>query len=283
MNALTLQLIDSGLAAHAEAVASLALPAVQLLASDAEVDAAAVGVSRLGGVPDAPRKFEWPVWRDLPLAFLGQVALAGAAELVPDVLPPSGMLSFFYHPEQTVWGFDPGDRGSSRVYWFPDVGDLAPAQVPKALPEHGRFQPMAITLRLSRSLPPYQALDVCALRLSGEEEDAYFAFWEEWQGLYGAAPQHQLLGHPSPIQDEMQLECQLVSGGINCGSPVGYHDPRCAELEPGARDWRLLAQFDSDDRVGMMWGDVGMLYFWIRESDLAERRFDQAWMILQCS
>ena len=32
----------------------------------------------------------------------------------------------------------------------------------------------------------------------------------------------------------------------------------------------------------MMWGDMGCLYFWIRESDLAAQRFDDAWMILQC-
>jgi uncharacterized protein YwqG len=223
------------------------------------------------------------VWRGAPLAFIGQVALSGVAPLVPGVLPSEGLLSFFYHPEQGAWGFDPGDRGSARVYWFPDVRELRPGSLPEALPEHGRFRPVALAARASVSLPPYQALDVQALRLSAEEDDTYFAFWEEWHARDGSGPQHQLLGHPSPVQDEMQLECQLVAGGINCGGPEGYHDPRRAELEPGAREWRLLAQFDSDDAAGMMWGDVGMLYFWIREPDLAARRFDQAWMILQCS
>jgi len=33
----------------------------------------------------------------------------------------------------------------------------------------------------------------------------------------------------------------------------------------------------------MMWGDMGMLYFWIRAEDLAARRFERVWMILQCS
>lgn len=264
-------------------LASLALPAVQLRASDARAGETVVGASRLGGIPDAPRGFEWPVWRDRPLAFIGQVSLAEAAVLVRDALPSSGLLSFFYDAEQTAWGFDPEDRGSSRVYWFPDVQDLRPAQLPGSLPEHGSFQPVPLTSRASLSLPPYQALEVQALRLSAEEEDAYFAFWEEWQDRHGAGPQHQVLGHPSPIQDEMQLECQLVSGGIYCGDPAGYKDPRRAELEPGALGWRLLAQFDSDDTAGMMWGDVGMLYFWIRELDLAARRFDRGWMILQCS
>jgi uncharacterized protein YwqG len=33
----------------------------------------------------------------------------------------------------------------------------------------------------------------------------------------------------------------------------------------------------------MMWGDCGMVYYWIREQDLRERAFDRAWAILQCS
>ncbi len=35
-------------------------------------------------------------------------------------------------------------------------------------------------------------------------------------------------------------------------------------------------QIDSDDRNGMLWGDSGMLYVWIRRDDLRTRRFDRA-------
>jgi uncharacterized protein YwqG len=80
----------------------------------------------------------------------------------------------------------------------------------------------------------------------------------------------------------MELECQLVTNGLYTGNPSGYQDPRRKTLEAGAIDWTLLLQIDSDDRVGMMWGDVGMLYFWIRRQDLASRKFDKVWTILQC-
>ncbi|MDS3859540.1 DUF1963 domain-containing protein [Thermosynechococcaceae cyanobacterium BACA0444] len=52
---------------------------------------------------------------------------------------------------------------------------------------------------------------------------------------------------------------------------------------PGATEWQLLFQLDSDDNATMMWGDMGRLYFWCRESDIQAQNFDQAWMILQCS
>jgi uncharacterized protein YwqG len=32
----------------------------------------------------------------------------------------------------------------------------------------------------------------------------------------------------------------------------------------------------------MMWGDSGRLYWWIREADLAEGRWDATWLVLQC-
>ncbi|MBN2825133.1 MAG: DUF1963 domain-containing protein, partial [Campylobacterales bacterium] len=30
------------------------------------------------------------------------------------------------------------------------------------------------------------------------------------------------------------------------------------------------------------WGDLGLLYFWVRESDLKSLDFRKSWMILQC-
>ena len=53
--------------------------------------------------------------------------------------------------------------------------------------------------------------------------------------------------------------------------------------DPGlAKPWRLLLQLDSCEDLGMMWGDMGLVYFWIRQEDLQARRFDRTWVILQC-
>jgi uncharacterized protein YwqG len=91
---------------------------------------------------------------------------------------------------------------------------------------------------------------------------------------------HRFLGYSANIQGDMQREAQLVSSGIYCGAPSD--DPRIPELEQAADDWLLLLQLDSEDAPGIMWGDTGMLYFWIRKTDLAARRFDCVWMTLQC-
>src|SRR5262245_21650854 len=100
-------------------------------------------------------------------------------------------------------------------------------------------------------------------------------------------PHHQLLGHPKEIQGEMQTECQFASNGYYCGGASRFQNPPL-ELLNGTKDWRLLFQLDTDDDIqsgkpGIMWGDCGRLYFWIRHQDLAMGRFEDTWMVLQCS
>ena len=38
----------------------------------------------------------------------------------------------------------------------------------------------------------------------------------------------------------------------------------------------------SDHRLGTMWGDGGLVYYWLSEPDLRTRRFGESWTILQC-
>lgn len=123
-----------------------------------------------------------------------------------------------------------------------------------------------------------------------DQEEALELTDAEIEGLDGLAerefdglPCHQIAGCASPVQnDTMELECQLASHGIYCGDS-GYLDhPRTEELAKTAGDWKLLLQLDSDDDLGIMWGDGGMLYFWVREQEARAGDFSNVWLILQC-
>jgi len=78
------------------------------------------------------------------------------------------------------------------------------------------------------------------------------------------------------------LECQLASSGIYVGDSKGYQSEAAQRIKTGAAEWRLLLQIDSDERSKMMWGDVGRIYYWIRNSDLREGLWDRVWLVLQC-
>ena len=92
-----------------------------------------------------------------------------------------------------------------------------------------------------------------------------------------------MFGHPDAIPGCMQRMSQFISNGAVLPEDVYsyYEHPRAAELIPGAYDWMLLLQIDSAKGFAC-WGDWGSLYFWIKRSDLAARRFEKTWFFLQC-
>lgn len=240
-----------------------------------------LGETKIGGKPDVPDDFMWPKGNSGYLSFIAQINLEKASNYdLEKVLPSKGFLYFFYDSKQETWGFDPKDVGSWQVIFYEgEVSELKRIDFPKDLPEEGRFSACKVDMKSEKSYPAWESIYIDELNLSEEEQDAYFDFRE---GKIEDSLINKILGHPDQIQSDMQLECQLVSNGLYCGDASGYSDPRRKELEKGVKEWRLLLQIDSDENAGMMWGDVGRIYFWIRADDLANKRFDKVWMILQC-
>jgi uncharacterized protein YwqG len=245
------------------------------------------GRSKLGGRPLLPANFVWPRSKKRALDYLLQVDLAELARFAPSgVLPSSGLLTFFYDLENQPWGYDPAELDGFRVE-FVEGNSLLPHELPSmvnALREHNLLFHQAMTLPQFGSRV-YDELNRES-GMSNDDADRYFDFLVAYESRYypagGVCHAHRLLGHSANIQGDMQLEAQLVTNGLYCGDPSGYHDPRAKELESGADDWILLLQLDSDDDADLMWGDAGMLYYWIRSTDLAALRFDRTWMTLQC-
>ena len=255
-------------------VATLAAPLVRPAVH--VVNGPGDGGSHLGGVPSLPAGVAWPSRDGTPLTFLACLDLSSLHAALPiPWLPAAGRLLFFYDVQQQPWGFDPKDRGSFAVLLAdgPGQATVAPATV-LLLPRHpAAFQKID-------TYPSWERPEVSALDLTEQESERLM---EMGDAAFGEVPHHLVGGFPDPIQgDDMELQCQLVSHGLYCGDSSGYTDPKAAPLRDGATDWRLLLQLDTDDALGVMWGDGGMLYFWIREQDARAARFDQAWAVLQC-
>ena len=274
---------------------SLVRPSIRLTTQRVPCAQIELGASRIGATPDVPPGWEWPRWmpskqrdnkfgepwrpdKPAPLGFIAQIDLSTLPQ-VDDMLPSSGWLYFFYDRYCEPWGFDPVDRGCCRVaYANSKRASLSRVQPPSdADPQH-MASPSLVTAWPELTLPD---------KLAGIEygTPTYEAYRQLCDDLTSAdmVTSHRLLGHPQLIQNPMEVECQLASNGVYCGGPEGYQGAEAKILEAGAKDWRLLLQIDTDeDGPGWMWGDVGRIYFWIKQQDLAARRFDHVWLILQC-
>ena len=253
-----------------------------VLDSNDNSDAQQLGASRIGGAPDLPNDIKWPKAEGKSLSFIAQINLHDITTVwVNSPLPKTGVLYFFYDAEQSVWGFDPKDKEKWAVIHTNETTEqLQEVVFPVDLPNEARFESKAVTPVIKDNYPDYEQLDIKSLGLSQNDDDVIFeifnAYYEEGE------LEHKLLGYPRQIQGDMQLEVQLASHGLCCGDASGYNDPRAEKLKDGADQWQLLLQIDSDDDSKMMWGDSGMLYYWIKEQDLKEDKFENSWLILQC-
>lgn len=256
---------------------SLAAPALHLVESTDKTV-----FSKIGGLPNLPAGVEWPSNNGMAMAFLCQISMA---ELPPDAplrqALPEGYLYFFYDSEQGTWGYDPADLGSWKVVYSPVPPPHAVRDAPGSFDADEIYCEKPIAFKPILSLPSEERLE--AIPGIEPSEALYEELDELRQSIYAGQPHHQIGGYPDVIQgDIMELKCELVSNGLFCGDASGYSDPRAAALAAGAAEWQLLLQLDTDDETGFMWGDCGLLYFWIRQSDLAKRDFDKCWVILQC-
>ena len=256
----------------------LAKDSIRLYTKIAGENDISMGTSRIGGVPDMPADFKWPERLEVPQSFIAQLNLE---EVHPydthGVLPSRGMLWFFYDAKQETYGEDPADRGGWNVMYSKDYSGLQRIAAPSKLPAESQFKACSVSFASEVTLSQSPKLDVPDFDWTDDEVKKYetllstFPTPEDHGALH-----HQLLGNPQTIQDDMRLECQLVSNGV-----TDMNDPRANELSKGAKEWQLLLQIDTDENIGMRWGNTGMIYYWLRASDLQKSSFDDAWLVLQ--
>jgi uncharacterized protein YwqG len=183
------------------------------------------------------------------------------------VLPHEGLLSFFYDAQEQPWGYDPADAGGARVLHDPASARFSRRTYPREIAAkvlHTYHPPELFQTKRLEFYEiltfPYHDLHHAAngwqdhgvpstVRFAvepGEVERAK-ALYEP--GIGNCA--HQIFGYPTEIQNPMELECQLVTHGVNTGN---YYPPEAVmRWGAGAAAWRLLLQIDSAD--DMMWGD----------------------------
>jgi uncharacterized protein YwqG len=275
------------LAAVWDGIVALARPSARLLPNSD--GASRIGMTRLGGEPDAGDDFGWPRTPERsgaePLGFLGQVELAAVQSVCPSpLLPGSGTLLFFYDLRMPG-GFDPANRGHWSVIHVD--GELQRVQPPPDLPvdperypETGRFEEARMELRGELTLPPVDSTEIERLGLDRRGWRAYLALLTELDHVRGQI-MNRCLGWPEPIQGDPVSETQLAFNGIYAGTGEAYQREESKRLLAERGAWRQLVQIDSEDAAGMMWGDGGRVHFMMRESDLVARAWNQAWLSIK--
>jgi uncharacterized protein YwqG len=270
------------LSAYTSFVDQLAQPSLLLTAMPTDDRAIPLGASRLGGLPDLPLEQAWPQLNSAPMSFLGQICLADTHGLDGGAaLPATGLLSFFYDATQQTFGSNPHDRAGLSVLYFSDTAVARLNHVaawPAGLPARAQFKPAAVMFSPVMTYAQDLQAEFPSKQIAPQDQQRFEDALAQLSSAPGTTPRHRLLGHPDTIQDDMRQQVEFAANGLADPSA----DPAKAKaLALTANQWRLLLQIDSDNRLGMRWASSGMLYTWIRQSDLASGNFSACWPVLQ--
>lgn len=244
-----------------------------------------VGISHFGGKPDVPDNFVWPVYKNMPLAFLMQLSCAEFASLdINHELPNHGVLSFFYALDNDCFGYDNRDRDGFRVYWFDGAQPLHTANFVVGVSERNMLPRLAVSFVREASYPHVE--DFTILLDKNIDDYSDFESAEKELGIHRTDCMHRMLGWADLIQNNASWNCEIRSQGYSFGA--GYRDIPDAikngSKQPSVHRWKLLLQLGTVkvDGFTLMFGDAGKLYFYVPQEDLKECRFDRVYGEMQC-
>lgn len=256
----------AGLDRVAEATSALRRSSIRLSKS-----AATSGASRLGGAPELAPGTAWPTGASgRPLSFVAQIDCAEAWPFdLEQRLPFEGRLAFFCDLEPARGRREVDPRACAVLYEPAGerLVETSPPDPERATPE---LAPRAVLASNEPTLPVAGARAVSALGLDDDEHEGYVALRDALVPAHlgdRRPPLHRMLGHA----DALRGDPALTAARAGSPAPAAGGDAEHATL---------LLQLDADAEVATPWTE-GRLFVWIRDADLAARRFDAAWAYLE--
>jgi uncharacterized protein YwqG len=274
----------AGLEAHSEKLSKLLRPSIAITTQPADESKLATGASKFGGLPDLPPGFAWPSYHGRPLSFIAQIRMKDTAPHDTEkLLPPTGLLSFFYDEKQWEEG-EPYEAGRWHVHYHQgEESVLKRADAPAGL-EH-TYKAASLAFALEMMLPPYESYHTAVEmgwsdQTMAQHKPEIEAFWKLGEQVTKLASEtlsvrNRMLGYPDQVQGDVMLEAETAARGLQ---PGGCHYEDCGEA---VRNWLLLLQVDSDPNAGMRWNDRGRLYYCIPQDALRDRHFERVICVMQ--
>lgn len=213
--------------------------------------------SKVGGVPYLPKNMAWPVTPEgKEVFFLAQINFAEMPPLAP--FPTKGIVQFFVNDDD-LYGmdFDDGENQDTfRVLFHAEV-----------LENESLLQTKLPTTSWDEALLPHHPDECYPLIFGLAEEVAPITDYQFYQH-FGSGFFRQFGEKEWDVMAEMEKSVRAQGHKIGGYAYFTQDDPRRPDDA-----MLLLLQLDSDERMDLMWGDMGVAHFFIREKDLAALDF----------
>ena len=249
-----------------------------------------LGVSRIGGYPDLPAHIQWPCTKggqymtSLAQLNLSQIATEVGEDRLPDYFPRQGLLYFFVGLDE------PSYQIEHQILYIaePDMGSLQYRE-PEAMTileedDEQPFQAYEVHAQGTIEFPNYAYLDYDQLTDHGVSDDQYL----EWNEAMNNEPDDtigKMFGYPlsQHADDEIEAITSILTGKHTYEVEkrhtwlVNVLDGDEQKVEQEIEEMLMLLEIDSDDDIGYMWWDAGVIHFFIRKEDLIQLNFDRTY------
>ena len=225
--------------------------------------------SKIGGCPTLPPGLDWPKWEawgDWGFHFLAEIHLDEVPRgLVSDALPETGVLYFFLEMGETA------DLLDGCVLYAPKAG-------PRAVEPHENLGD------LQRGFARHPDHDGLLIETPVRPTEAPVPRLTEFDTSSLTVDLHRCLGKEANqrYRDEVLAE-GFIDGRQQLEPEENYvfnmiGGPKLDTPNPTDGHGVKLLQLDSAGSLGLQFGDMGVVEFWIDEDDLRMGRFDLAFI-----
>lgn len=255
-----------------------------------------LGYSRVGGYPDLPAHMEWPRTQDgtlmtsLAQLNLSQIVQEAGADHLPDFFPAQGMLYFFVGLDEPAYRIEhqviyiTEQEMQSLQYREPVEATILEIDADEP------FQPYAIHAHGQVEFPGYGYMDSRQIDVA----DRYEEYYEELIVALDDQPEDtvgKMFGYPVGQHGDDEVEAATV---IHTGRHtydvsklhqylVNHFEGDEQQADQEVEDMLMLLELDSDDDIGYMWWDAGLIHFFIRKQDLLTLNFKRTYCSLYSS
>lgn len=220
------------------------------------------GSSKLGGQPDLPVGFEWPLCDGKPLTFLAQIDLS---EVDPEKsgyrLPEKGFLYLFsgvanLEYEEYAYFLDKIDEPkTNKVYYF----DVDKKQLKRQNNYYSKLNEVPVDIDYIWSYPLYTEEKVFEEFNLSEDE---LELLTDLSDIYFTAV-------------NSSITMQYLSLHLLFAYEMAVQELHSVDM--------VLFQTTSSEGTGMYWGDSGIFFYHIKDEDLKNLNFDNIKVSTDCS
>ncbi|MEK3785266.1 YwqG family protein [Paenibacillus sp. FSL K6-1230] len=246
--------------------------------------------SRIGGEPDLPEEWAWPLTKDdvpVPMTFLAQLNLAELQDVdATGQLPAKGMLYFFVGVDEPAYNIE------HRVLYAKE--EELPTARRRSTPEETaleeEFNGYQLAARPSLEAPNYAYVDYDVIE---DEEHEYEDYEDLLLSMNGEEDDVAVMfGYPTGQHDDDFHEAALtILTGKNyeyskdkaLKAIAGHFDGDETRAQQEIDNTLMLLEIETDSEIGFCWWDAGVLHFFIRKEDLLAGNFERTYCALYSS